>query len=67
MCDCCLTQEEQLGEWRLKRDIDDKDKVEFGLPKAFVLKAGEKIKVQNAAPYFEKFTGKCIKSASPVR
>lgn len=38
-------KEEQLGEWRLKRDIDGKDKVEYGLPKAFVLAPGDKIKV----------------------
>jgi len=38
-------KDEELGEWRLKRNIDTEDKYDVALPKAFTLKAGEKVKL----------------------
>jgi len=38
-------KEENLGEWKLKRNIDGEDKVDYGLPKTFVLNPGEKVKI----------------------
>lgn len=38
-------KEENLGEWKLKRNIDGEDKIDFGLPKTFVLNPGEKVKI----------------------
>jgi intermediate filament protein if len=39
-------KDEELGEWRLKRTIDDvENKVDIALPKGFTLKAGQKIKL----------------------
>jgi intermediate filament protein if len=38
-------KEENLGEWKLKRNIDGEDKIDFGLPKTFVLNPGDKVKI----------------------
>jgi len=38
-------KDEELGEWHLKRNIDNEDKYDVVLPKAFTLKAGEKVKL----------------------
>jgi len=39
-------KDEELGEWRLKRNIDDvENKVDIALPKGFTLKAGQKVKL----------------------
>lgn len=38
-------KEEELGEWRIKRNIDGDDKYDVVLPKAFILPAGEKVKL----------------------
>lgn len=38
-------KDEELGEWHLKRNIDNEDKYDVVLPKAFTLKNGEKVKL----------------------
>jgi len=38
-------KEENLGEWRIKRNIDGEDKFDFQLKPDLVLKPGEKVKV----------------------
>ena len=40
-----VTQEENLGGWRITRVIDGNDKADFTLPNAFSLKPGSKAKV----------------------
>lgn len=38
-------KDEELGEWHLKRNIDGKDACDVALPKAIVIKAGDKVKI----------------------
>jgi len=38
-------KEEELGEWRIKRNIDGEDKYDVPLPKALILPPGEKVKL----------------------
>lgn len=38
-------KDEDLSEWFLKRNIDGEDKVSFKLPKDFIVKPGDKIKI----------------------
>ena len=43
-CDVCL-QEESLGGWKIKRNIDGLDKAEYTLDPSVVIRAGGKTKV----------------------
>lgn len=41
-------QEEPLGGWKVKRNIDGQDKAEFALDKNYVLKSGGKVRVKES-------------------
>jgi len=40
----CLLQDEPIGQWLIKRNIDGKDKPDFAFDQNFVVKPGAKIK-----------------------
>lgn len=41
----CWLQEEPIGQWVVKRNIDGKDKADFAFDQNFVIKPGAKIRV----------------------
>lgn len=43
----CLLQDQPLGNWRLKRQVDDGDEVIYKFSPKFVLKAGQSVTVGN--------------------
>jgi len=43
-------QEESIGQWLIKRNIDGKDKPDFAFDQNFALKAGAKIRVSMTIP-----------------
>ena len=41
----CSLQDEPIGQWLIKRNIDGKDKPDFPFDQNFVMKPGAKVKV----------------------
>lgn len=44
---CCVLQDQPLGNWRLKRQVDNEDEVIYKFSPKFVLKAGQSVTVRD--------------------